>query len=142
MSPASARFQKDLAPATEKLRELGEKQRAMKSSKELIPLCTRIRQLTAAESNENRKQFAECSAALIELIGFREEIIKAYRQHAIEVRDAAGCAVLTQAELLGPAEKIRALCQSVLRNRFYSEADWRGEDYTIPAYWLGPRPYE
>ena len=53
-----------------------------------------------------------------------------------------GIAPLAQAELLGPAEKIRALCQGVLRNRFYTEADWRGEDYDVPAFWLGPRPYE
>ena len=67
---------------------------------------------------------------------------EAYRKLAMEVRDAAGNAALAQAELLGPVEKIRALCQSVLRNRFYTEADWRGEDYTVPAFWLGPRPYE
>jgi len=74
--------------------------------------------------------------------GPREEMLRAYRRLAVEARDAAGFAPLEQAELLGPAEKIRTLCQGVLRNRFFTEADWRGEDYNVPAFWLGPRPYE
>jgi hypothetical protein len=61
---------------------------------------------------------------------------------AVNLRDAAGSAVLSQPELIAAAEKVRALCQGVLRNRYYVEADWRGEDYDVPAFWLGPRPYE
>ena len=69
-------------------------------------------------------------------------MLRAYRKLAMAARDAAGSGPLAQAGLLGPAERIRTLCQGVLRNRFYTEADWRGEDYRVPAFWLGPRPYE
>jgi hypothetical protein len=69
-------------------------------------------------------------------------MLRAYRELAMEARDTAGILPPGQAELLGLVERIRALSQGVLRNRFYTEADWRGEDYTVPAFWLGPRPYE
>jgi hypothetical protein len=141
-SPAAAKVLDDLAAVARKLRELGQRQRGLRSSKELLPLCTRIKQLTAKESGENRKQFEQCRRGLLGVVGPREEMLRAYRKLTVEARDAAGIAPLAQAELLGPAEKIRALCQSVLRNRFYTEADWRGEDYNVPAFWLGPRPYE
>jgi len=141
-SPAAAKILDDLAAVAQKLRELGQRQRGLRSSKELLPLCTKIKQLTAKESSENRKQFEQCCKAILGVVGPREEMLRAYRKLTIEARDAAGIAPLAQAELLGPAEKIRALCQSVLRNRFHAEAGWRGEDYNVPAFWLGPRPYE
>jgi hypothetical protein len=140
-SPA-AKFLEDLAAAAQKLRELGEKQRGLRSPTELLPLCTKIKQLTAKESGENRKQFEECCRELLAVVGPREEMLKAYRQLAMAVRDAAGSAPLAQADLVGPAERIMALCRGVLRNRFYAEADWRGEAYDVPAFWFGPRPYE
>ena len=114
----------------------------MTSAQELRPLCTKIKQLTAQESSENRRQFEQCCQGLLGVVGPRDEMLRAYRKLAVGARDAAGIAPLTHAELLGPAEKIRALCQRVLRNRFYSEADWRGEGYKVPAFWLGPRPYQ
>jgi hypothetical protein len=141
-SPAGAKVLDDLAAVAQKLRELDERQHGLRSVKELLPLCTTIKQLTATESSDNRKQFERCRKGLVGVVGLREEMLRAYRKLAMEARDAAGFAPLEQAELLGPAEKIRALCQGVLRNRFYTEADWRGEDYDVPAYWLGPRPYE
>jgi hypothetical protein len=140
--PAAAKPLEDLAAVARKLGELGEKQRGLKDPKELPPLCTRIRQLTAKESAENRKAFEECCKGLLAVAGPREEMLKAYRKLAVELRDAAGSAALAQAELVGPAEKIRALSQGVLRDRFYAEADWRGEACDVPAFWLGPRPYE
>ncbi len=141
-NPAAAKFLEDLATVAQKLGELGEKQRGLKSSKELLPLCMRIAQLTAKESPENRRQFEECCKELLRVVGPREETLRAYRKLAMEARNTAGIAPLAHAELVGTAEKIRALCQSVLRNRLYAEADWRGEDYNAPAFWLGPRPYE
>lgn len=139
---SAAQVREDLAPVVEKLRELGQRQRELKSSAGLPPLCTKIVQLTAKESVDNQKQFGECCKAILQIAGPREELLRACRKAAVEARDAAGIAPLTQAELVAPAEKIRALCQSVLRNRFYVEADWRGEDYNVPAFWLGPRPYQ
>ena len=126
----------------QRLRELGAKQRGLRSAQELLPLCAKIKQLTAKESKGNRKQFGQCCKGLFEIVGPREEMLRAYRKLAVEARDAAGIALPAKAEFLGPAEEIRALCQRVLRNRFYAEADWRGEDYQVPAFWLGPRPYE
>jgi hypothetical protein len=141
-SPAAAKFFDRLGVTGQKLRELGEKQRDLRSSQELLPPCAKIRQLTAKQSNDNRKQFEECCKEILRIAGPREEMLRAYRKLALEVTSAAGIAPLAQAELLGPAEKIRAIGQGVLRNRFYVEADWRGEDYNVPAFWLGPRPYE
>jgi hypothetical protein len=141
-SPAAAKVLDDLAAVAQKLRELDERQHGLRSAKELLPLCMTIKQLTAKESSDNRRQFEQCRKGLVGVVGPREEMLRAYRKLAVEARDAAGFAPLEQAELLGPAEKIRALCQGVLRNRFYTEADWRGEAYDVPAYWLGPRPYE
>jgi hypothetical protein len=141
-SPAAAKFLEDLAAAAQKLGELGERQRGLRSPTELSPLCAKIKQLTAKESGENRKQCEECCRGLLAVVGPREEMLKAYRKLAVAVRDAAGIAPLAQADLVGPAEKIRALCQGVLRNRFYVEADWRGEAYDVPPFWFGPRPYE
>jgi hypothetical protein len=105
-------------------------------------LCTQIKKLTDAESSENRKQCERCSRELLQIIAPREEMLRAYRKLAVAVRDTAGSAPLAHAELLGLAEKTRALCQGVLRNRFYVEADWRGEDYQVPAFWLGRRPFQ
>jgi Tol biopolymer transport system component len=141
-SPAAAQVLDDLAAVSQQLRELGARQRGLSSVQELRSLCTKIKQLTAQESSENRKQLEQCCQGLLEVVGPREELLRAYRKLAVGARDAAGIAPLTQAKLLGPAEKIRTLCQRVLRNRFYSEAGWRGEDYKVPAFWLGPRPYE
>lgn len=141
-SPAAAKFFEDLAAAAQKLGELAEKQRGLRSPTELPPLCAKIKQLTARESSENLKQFEECCKGLLAVVGPREEMLKAYRKLAVGVSDAAGIAPLAQPDLVGPAERIRALCQGVLRNRFCAEAGWRGEAYDVPAFWFGPRPYE
>jgi hypothetical protein len=153
-SPAGKKLLDDLAVVVRKLEKHDERQRRLRSAKELLPLCTKIQQLTAKESGENRKQFEQCCRDLLRAVGPREEMLKAYRGLAVEARDAAGPgtirrmvaqdgrAPLEHPELLGFAEKIRAICQGVLRNRFYTEGDWRGEDYDVPAFWLGPRPYE
>ena len=111
VSPAVARFLADLAPVAQKLQVLGERQRGFKDLKEVLALGTKIAQLTAQESSDNRKQFAECCQGLLGIVGPREELLRAYRKLAIELRDAAGKAALAQAELLDLAEKIRALCQ-------------------------------
>ena len=131
-----------LAEAARKIADLGEKQHGLKSAGELAPPCTRIRRLAAQESGENLKAFEECCQGILAVAGPREEMLKAYRKLVVELRDAATGAVAAEAEGVEPAEKIRALCQGVLRNRFYAEADWRGEAYDVPRFWLGPRPYE
>jgi hypothetical protein len=141
-SPAAAKLLEGLAAPAQKLAELDEKQRGLKNSKELLPLCAKIKQLTVQESGENRKQFEECRKGILAVVGPREEMLKAYRRLAVALRDAAGTAPSSAAEPSGLAEKMRALCRGVLRNRFYCEADWRGEAYDVPAFWLGPRPYE
>lgn len=147
-SPPAARLLEDLAAVAQKLRELDERQQGLRSSEELLPVCARIKELTTTESSGNRRQFEQSRGALLKIVGAREELLRTYRKLAVEARDSAGRrlqdgpALLVQAELLGLAEKIRALCQRVLRNRFYTEADWRGEDYNVPGFWLGPRPYE
>jgi hypothetical protein len=131
-----------LAAAAAKFAELDAKRRGLKGSEGILPLCTKIRQLTAKQSGENRKQSEECAKAILAAGRPREEMLRSYRKLTVSLRDAAGCAALTRPELIGLAEKVRALCQNVLRNRFYVEGDWRGEDYEVPAWWLGPRPYE
>ena len=141
-NPSAAKLIENLTTDAHKLGELGEKQLSLKNSQELLPLFAKLTQLTATDSSENRNRFEQYRRELVRVMGPREEMLRSYRKLAIDVRVAAGNAMLTQAELVGPAEKIRALCQGVLRNRFYTEADWRGEDYTVPAFWLGPRPYE
>ena len=139
---AAAKFLKDLAPVAGRLRELGRRQRGLKSARELPPLSAKIAQLTSKESSDNLGQFEECCKAFLAVVGPREEMLRGYRKLAIELRDASGNALLADPELAGLTDKIRALCQGVLRNRFYSEGDWRGEDYRVPSFWFGPRPYE
>jgi WD40-like Beta Propeller Repeat len=141
-NPSAAKLAANLAADAEKLGDLGKQQLSLKSSQELLPLCAKITQLTATDAGQNRNRFEQYRKELLRVVGPREEMLRDYRKLAIDVRDAAGNVLLTQAELVGPVEKIRSLCQSVLRNRLYTEADWRGEDYTVPAFWLGPRPYE
>ncbi|MBM4040231.1 MAG: hypothetical protein FJ290_17130 [Planctomycetes bacterium] len=131
------RQEKALSATAQKLAELAG--RTLTSPKALAPLCARIKQLAAKESSTNRKEFEDCCKEIIAVVGPREEMLRSCRKLAIELRDAAGNAPLAQPEL---AEKIRGLCQTVLRNRLYVEADWRGESYAVPAFWLGPRPYE
>jgi len=140
--PATVNLLKSLEAPMQKLAELEDKQRGLKSSQELLPLCARIKQLTAQESDENRKQFGACRKVILAVVGPREEMLKAYRECAVALRDVAGNAPLEKAELSVFAEKLRALCQDVLRKRFYTEGGWRGEAYEVPAFWLGPRPYE
>jgi len=139
---AAARLLKDVMPIVEELRKLGQRQRDLRSSQDLGPACAKIAQLTARQSNDDARQFEACCKTVLEIAGPREEMVKSYRRLAIELRDAAGDAVLAGSEPVEPAEEIRALCQGVLRSRFYSEGDWRGEDYRVPSFWFGPRPYE
>lgn len=145
-----AAFSREVPPATldaagaivRKLAELGEKQRGLRSAKEAAPLAARIRQLAAKESSDNRKRFEECGKELLALGGPRQEMLQAYRRLAVALRDAAGAATWARPDFLPVAEQIRASCQSVLRNRYYVEGDWRGEGFAVPPFWLGPRPYE
>jgi len=141
-APAAATLADALAGCSKKLAALAEQRRGLKSAQDALPIVAKIRQLTTKDSSENRKQFEAYCKDLLAAVGPREELLKAYRKLAIEVRDAAGIAPLAQPELLEVAERIRALCQGVLRNRLHIEGDWRGEDYKVPPFWLGPRPYE
>ena len=141
-NPAAASLIANLTADEQKLGDLGKQQLSLKSPQELLPICAKVTQLTATDSGENRNRFEQYRRELLRVVGPREAMLRSYRKLAIDIRDAAGNALLVQAKLVGPAEEIRILCQSVLRNRFYTEADWRGEDYTVPAFWLGPRPYE
>ena len=75
-------------------------------------------------------------------IGPREELPRQYRTIAKRVRGMAARLCVTHPERFAPAERLRALCGGVLTNRFLAEADWRGEDYEKPLFWLGPRPYQ
>jgi Tol biopolymer transport system component len=111
------------------LAELAEKQRGLPASADIPALSDAIKQLTARESGNNKRKFEECRKAILAVSGPREELLKAYRQRVVALRDSGD-------------DRLRALCQEVLRNRFYIEADWRGEPFGAPAYWLGPRPYE
>jgi hypothetical protein len=125
-----------------RLRELARKQGDLKSSATLLPLVAKIKLLTAKEADANREEFDKCRRAIRRLAEPRVEMLAAYRQLAIELRDAAGAATLAQPERLDTADKVRSLCQGVLRNRLFAENSWRGEDYRVPAFWLGPRPYQ
>jgi hypothetical protein len=111
------------------LTEFGQKAAALPGSADIPALSAAIKQLTAKESGDNKKKFEECRRAILAVSGPREELLKAYRQRVVALRDSGD-------------DRLRALCQEVLRNRFYIEADWRGEPIDAPAYWLGPRPYE
>ena len=141
-SPVAVKFLEALTLVAKNLDDVGKKQLGLPSSKEVLPISSKIAQLAAKEARENRRQFDQFSKQLLGILGPREEMLKTYRKLTIGLRDTATIAPLGHAELLAPAEKIRTRCQQVLRNRFYAEADWRGEDYSVPAYWLGPRPYE
>jgi hypothetical protein len=131
------RHDKAASAAAQKLAELAG--RTLTSPKALAPLCAKIKQLAAKDAATNRKEFEDCVKEILATVGPREEMLRSCRKLAIELRDAAGNAPLAQPEL---AEKIRGLCQAVLRNRLYVEGDWRGENYAVPPFWLGPRPYE
>ncbi len=126
---------------TKALTDLGDKAAALPGAKDIPALSAAIRKLTSQESGENRKKFEEVRKAILAVSGPREELLKAYRQGAVALRDS--CANWPPREGDGAGgDGMRALCQGVLRNRFYTEGDWRGEAYDVPAYWFGPRPYE
>ncbi len=131
------RHEKPPSAAAQELAELAGG--TLTSPKALAPLCAKIKQLAAKDAPTNRKEFEDCCKEILAAVGPREEMLKSCRKLTIELRDAAGNAPLTQPEV---AEKVRGLCQTVLRNRYYVEGDWRGENYAVPAFWLGPRPYE
>ena len=54
-SPVAARLLEDLAAVARRLQELDQQQQGLRSWKELLPLCTRIKQLTATESGREQE---------------------------------------------------------------------------------------
>ncbi|HIE51263.1 MAG TPA: hypothetical protein EYP85_05855 [Armatimonadetes bacterium] len=141
-APTAAKFTEGIAPIRQQLAELGQQQGRLKRAAEVAAYCRQIKQLTAAESPDNRSRFEALSRNIREVVGPREEMLRTYRRLAKELRDRAGWAAVRQPELIELAEGIRKLARAVLRNRYYIEGDWRGENYEVPPYWLGPRPWE
>ena len=140
--PDDAPLVATLGQAAKQLSALGEKRPGLKKREEVRPLCDRIKELAAQESRQNARAFERVRHDLTAIVGPREDLLRAYRRVAKELRDNAARACLTQAALVTPADRIRAICQRTLRNRHYVEGDWRGEGYEEPLDWLGPRPYE
>ena len=70
-------------------------------------------------------RFREISeSALIE----RQEILAEYRGLVKKMRNDAGIAITKNPETRDVSEEIRRLTQDILRNRYYLEGNWRGED--------------
>ena len=57
----------------------------------------------------------------------RCRIIATYRQFAKDMRDRAGLAVAADSRLKDICEQLRKAMAGTLRNRYFLEADWRGE---------------
>jgi len=141
-SPDDAPLVVTLGQAAKQFSALGKKRLGLRKPEEMRPLCNRIQELAAQESRQNARAFERVRHELTAIVGPREHLLRAYRGIAKELRDNAARACLTQAALVAPADRIRAICQRTLRNRHYVESDWRGEGYEEPLDWLGPRPYE
>ena len=58
----------------------------------------------------------------------RQEMLRRYRGFVKRVRDEAGTLVAEKPTLKGMAEDLRQLTKAILRNRYYLEGDWRGEE--------------
>jgi len=139
---APPRVVEDVMALTNALGRVGDRRRDLKEPKTVLPHCTKIKQLTAQDSPQNKEKLDQISKDLVRVVGPREEVLREYRKAATQLRDAAGTACLRHPELIDFTENIRALCQRALRNRLYAEAGWRGERYERPLFWLGPRPYQ
>ena len=138
--PADSPLARALAERVKQLSALGEKR--LKNREEVQPLCDQIKALATQESQRNSRAFERIRRDLTEIVSPREDLLRAYRRVAKDLRDDAARSCLTQAAMVAHADRMRALCQGVLRNRHYVEGDWRGESYEEPLDWLGPRPYE
>ncbi|NIA13980.1 MAG: hypothetical protein GWP08_07860 [Nitrospiraceae bacterium] len=71
------------------------------------------------------RRFYQCC---VEALERRQRVLAGYRQWAQQTRDAAGRWILTHPESSGIAEDLRERTQAILRNRYFQEGDWRGEE--------------
>jgi len=58
----------------------------------------------------------------------RKAILAEYRDFVKKVRNDAGIAITKKPESKDISEELRRLTQNILRNRYYLEGDWRGEN--------------
>jgi len=75
-----------------------------------------------------KKEFDKLCEVSQSALGERQAVLTDYREFAKTVRDNAGMLITRQKEAKDVAERIRALTQGALRNRYYLEGDWRGEE--------------
>jgi hypothetical protein len=129
---------------------LGRLEAACQRRSKLIPTADaiacagQIKELTPKElksPSEKRKKFLELSGKLAQAASGRADLIRVLRALTRELRDLAGASCFEHPGLRDTAARLRQLAQDVLRNRYYFEADWRGEPHRVAPYWLGGRPY-
>ena len=58
----------------------------------------------------------------------RKSILAEYRDFVKKLRNDAGIAITKKPESRDISEELRRLAQNILRNRYYLEGDWRGEN--------------
>jgi hypothetical protein len=129
---------------------LGRLEAACQRRSRLIPTADaiacagQIKDLTPNELKspaEKRKKFLELSGRLAQAARGRGDLIRALRALTRELRNLAGASCFEHPGLRDTATRLRQLAEGTLRNRYYFEADWRGEPYRVAPYWLGGRPY-
>jgi hypothetical protein len=124
-----------------KLEDACKKRGQLMAAAEAVRYAAQIKELTPKDIPDKKKNFSEPWEKLSQAAKGRADLIRVFRGLARELRDCAGMSCVEDSELRGPATRLRQLTQGVLRNRYYFEADWRGESYKEAPFWLGPRPY-
>jgi len=142
-APEAQAFFAGIKPALDKLEDACEKRGKLPAAAEAVRCAVQIKELTAKDMkdrSDKKKKFSDLCEKVSQAAKARADLIRAFRSSARELRDRAGMSCAEHAELRGSAAKLRQLAQGVLRNRYYFEADWRGEPHRVAPYWLGPRP--
>jgi Tol biopolymer transport system component len=142
-TPQARAFHGEIKPTLDKLQEVCQRRGKLSSTAEAVHCAVQIKELTARDIRDRsakKKQFSAHQGKLAQAAQVRADLIKAFRASVRELRDRAGMACAEHSEIRNPAERVRQLAQDVLRNRYYFEADWRGEPHRIAPFWLGPRP--
>jgi len=142
-APQAQAFFAGIKPALDRLEGACKKGANLAAATEALACAVQIKELTPKDMNDadKKKKLSELLEKISRAARGRADLIRDFRGLAREARDRAGMSCVEHPELRDPAAKLRLLAQGVLRDRYYFEADWRGEPHQWAPYWLGPRPY-
>ena len=143
-TPEAQAFFAGLKPTLDKLENACKRRGKLAPAAEAATCAAQIKELTPKDVKDvpdKKKKFSELLGKVSQAARERADLIRVFRGLVRELADRAGMSCVEHSELRAPATRLRQLAQGVLRNRYYFEADWRGELHRTAPFWLGPRPY-